>query len=271
MATRPVLEDAAAWVAFEVAPWCGLIPMTRTVELARVLRGSVLSHVPDPLPEGVSGHLPDGVPTSVPHIGFLAVPEVGRRHSDGRILGLVVSIPNHLDIGSRDATLLGIELWERARVGRPLELRMGRSGVVEILRSCRQTVSVVRTDEWAQPSRLWTSATPLALPRHPGDPRRGNLQTRARAWARATETVARCCEHIGLRAPLHVEVSQASHLDGARPAFEYPLFSQGRGGRGGVVRWLTHASVEFDDEVCGPMVLGSGRFLGLGLMRPVVQ
>ena len=58
------------------------------------------------------------------------------------------------------------------------------------------------------------------------------------------------------------------HLVGARPAQDFPVFRQGRGASGGVVRRLIHASVEFPDEVSGPLVLGSGRFMGLGLMRP---
>ena len=66
-----------------------------------------------------------------------------------------------------------------------------------------------------------------------------------------------------------VRVSLVSHIVGARPANDFPVFRQGHGANGGVVRRLVHASVEFAVPVRGPLVLGSGRFLGLGLMRPV--
>ena len=261
---------AGDWIVFELEAPHRRTPMTRTVELARVLRKSVLKHVADPPPEGVSGHLPDGTPTGSPHIAFLALPNVGHEHGDGRIMGLVVSLPRGLDDMARNATLRGIGLWERERDGRSLQLTMGRNGVVEMRRRQPPFALVsLRPQVWARPSRWWTSATPVALPTHPGDLRRGSPAARARAWARAEEAVAKSCEHVGLPRPVEVRVSLVSHLVGARPAKDYPAFRQGRGAGGGVVRRLVHASIEFAEPVRGPLMLGSGRFLGLGLMRPV--
>ena len=261
---------AGDWIVFELEPSHRRLPMTRTVELTRVLRDAMLSHVPDPLPEGVSGHLPDGTPTGLPHIGFLALPNVGHQHADGRIMGLAISLPRGLDAESRGATLRGIGAWERERGDRPLQLRMGRNGTVGMTREQPPFALVsLRPTAWARPSRWWASSTPVALPVHPGDLNRGSLPARAKAWARAEEAVAKSCEHIGLPRPADVRVSLVSHLVGARPARDFPVFKQGRAGRGGFVRRLVHASVEFADEIRGPLILGSGRFLGLGLMRPV--
>ena len=263
-------SSAGDWIVFEVEPHDRYRPMTRTVEFARVLRESVLSHVPDPLPEGVSGHLPDGTPTGSPHIAFLALPNVGHEYGDGRLMGLAVSLPRSLDEAARRATLRGIGEWERERGDEPLELTMGRGGVVEMrMRQPPFALVSLRPSVWARPSRWWASATPVALPAHPGNLRRGSSAARAKAWARAEEAVAKSCEHVGLPRPLDVRVSLVSHFVGARPANEYPVFKQGRGSNGGVVRRLVHASVEFAEPVRGPLVLGSGRFLGLGLMRPV--
>ena len=246
------------------------LPMTRTVELARVLRESILSHVPDPLPEGVSGHLPDGTPTGSPHIAFLALPNVGHEHADGRIMGLAVVVPTELDAVARNATLRGIGSWERESADTPLRLTMGRGGVVEMRRRQPPVALVsLRPRVWARPSRWWTSAVPVALPAHPGNLRRGSPAARAKAWARAEEAVAKSCEHIGLPRPVDVRVSLVSDLVGARPANDFPVFRQGREATGGVVRRLVHAYVEFAEPVRGPLVLGSGRFLGLGLMRPL--
>ncbi len=255
------------WIIFELSPAHRLKPMTRTVEFTRVLRQAILKYVPDPVPEGVSGHLPDGTPTSSPHIAFLALPNVGHEHGDGRIMGLAVSLPQDLDEVARNATLRGIGLWERERRNTPLRLTMGQGGEVQMHRRQPPFALVsLRPHVWGRPSRSWTSVTPIALPTHPGDLRRGSPAARAKAWARAEAAVARSCKHVGLPNPSDVRLSFVSQLVGARPANDYPTFRQG-----GVVRRLVHAAVEFAEPVSGPLMLGSGRFLGLGLMRPVIE
>ncbi|MCY4623050.1 MAG: type I-U CRISPR-associated protein Csb2 [bacterium] len=269
---RPATEGD--WIVFELMPSDRRRPMTRAVELARVLREAVLSHVQDPLPEGVSGHLPDGTPTVSPHIGFLALPNVGHEHADGRIMGLAVSLPHALDNLARRATLRGIGKWEREENGVewPLHLRMGRAGDVRMARTPPPHALVsLRQGVWARPSRWWTSTTPVALPVHPGDLRRGSPTARAKAWDRAAEAVSRSCEHVGLPRPTGVRLSLTANLVGARPARDYPVFRQGRKDSAGVVRQLVHTSIEFAEVVRGPLLLGSGRFLGLGLMRPVAE
>lgn len=260
---------AGDWIVFELRPPRSR-PMTRTVELMRVLRQSVLSHVPDPPPEGVSGHRHDGRPTTAPHIAFLALPNVGHQHGDGRIMGMAISLPYGLDGAARNAILRGVGAWESKRGDRSVQLRMGRNGTVEMQRVQPPFALVsLRPAVWARPSRWWASATPVALPAHPGNLRRADPVARAKAWARAEEAVARSCEHVGLPRPTDVRVSFVSHLLGARPARDFPIFKQGRAGNGEVVRRLVHVAVEFAEEVRGPLMLGSGRFLGLGLMRPV--
>ncbi|MXZ53330.1 MAG: type I-U CRISPR-associated protein Cas5/Cas6 [Acidimicrobiaceae bacterium] len=265
-------STAGDWIVFELEPRHRRMPMTRTVEVARVLRQSILRHVPDPLPEGVSGHLPDGTPTGSPHIAFLALPNVGHEHGDGRIMGLAVTLPQDLDEVARNAALRGIGLWERERGDQPLCLTMGGGRVVEMRRRQPPFALVsLRPPVWARSSRWWASVTPVALPTHPGCLNRGSATARAKAWARAEEAVAKSCEHVGLPRPADVQVSLVAHCVGARPANDYPVFRQGRGAAGGVVRRLVHASIEFAKPVRGPLMLGSGRFVGLGLMRPVVR
>ena len=69
--------------------------------------------------------------------------------------------------------------------------------------------------------------------------------------------------------PLAVDISLNPFTVGARPAASFPAFRQkGRDGKL-IKRQLVHASLTFERPVAGPVMLGTGRFLGLGLMRPV--
>ena len=265
-------NTAGQWIVFEFMPGSRSFPATRAVELATAMRAAVFHHVEDPIPEEISGHLPDGRPTDVPHVAFLPLPYVGFEHADGRLLGLAVSVPAAVSGHARRAVYRAIGNWERAaeQVGHDdLKLTLGAQRVVRL---CRQrgpaTLISLRPDAWSRASYRWVSATPIALPRHPGRLGGGSAAARARAWASAESSVTLACGHVGLPEPISVDVSQSPLIKGARPTRRFPAFSQnGRTGQP-VRRQLLHASVTFEHPVAGPLVLGAGRFLGLGLMRP---
>ncbi len=265
------------WVVFELQPKYRRSPITRTVEFTQVLRRTLLSYAPEPIPEGLSGHLPDSKPTTAPHVSFLALPNVGHEHADGRIMGLAVSLPYGLDPLARNATLRSISHWEQyygtdlGERERELQLKMGERGSLKLQRKQPPFPLVtLNPGLWFRKSRWWASVTPVALPTHPGQLRRGSPNARARAWARAEEAVAKCCEYVGLPHPHDVRISFSPFVVGTRRASDFPMFRQGRG-KNVTARRLMHVAVEFPELVSGPLVLGSGRFLGLGLMRSVVE
>ena len=228
------------------------------------MRAAVFHHAEDPIPEEISGHLPDGKPTAVPHVAFLPIPYVGFEHADGRLLGLAVSVPDGVSACARRAVYRAIGNWERAVGHDDLRLTLGAQGVVQL---CRlrgpATLVSLRPDAWSRASCRWVSAIPIALPRHPGRLGGGTAAARAKAWASAESSVTLACRHVALPEPMSVDVSQGPLIKGARPTRRFPEFSQRS-----VRRQLLHASVTFEHPVAGPLVLGAGRFLGLGLMRP---
>lgn len=267
-------NTAGEWVVFEFAHGSRFFPSTRAVELATSMRGAILRYAQDPIPEGVSGHRSDGTPVSGPHVAFLPLPYVGFEHADGRVLGIAVSVPYSLGDDMRRAVFRAIGIWEHTNEDRQrpyaLKLMLGREGVVHMSR-LRGPADVVtlRPDVWRRPSRRWLSATPIALPRHPGRLVGGTVAAQAKSWEQAEATVADACTHVGLPEPASVEVALRPYTVGARPARHFPAFSQkGRSGKP-VRRQLVHASLTFDRPVTGPLMLGAGRFMGLGLMRPV--
>ena len=258
------------WLVFSFRKGSNRYPSTMAVELAAALRGAVFRHARDPMPEGLSGHREAGQPSTDPHVGFLSLPWVGYDYADGRLMGVAVALPERLELESRRALLRSVGSWER--VDSPLVLTLGRRGRVEMdrIRGLSPQVSL-RSGIWSQPSRRWVSATPIALPTHPGRLGSGSTESRRKAWNRAEQAVRDSCQHVGLPDPVDVAVSLAPLMTGARPAPAFPAFRQsGRDGRP-IARRLVHAALSFERPIVGPLVLGSGRYLGLGLMRPMSE
>ena len=277
---RPTQPDettpntAGEWLVFEFSYRNRAFPSTRTVDLATAMRGAILHHAEEPIPPELTGHDADGRPVSKPHAAFLPLPYVGFEHADGRVIGVAVSVPGSLSAEARRALYVAVGKWEKEAGGGdyPLRLTLGRDGVAWMgrLRGDAERVTL-RPNTWRRPSRRWVSATPVALPRHPGRLTGGTAEARARAWALAEAAVEASCEHVGLPAPAAVEVSLSPFVTGARHARDFPAFGQpGRDGRP-VRRQLVHAALEFEHPVSGPLMLGAGRFLGLGLMRPMPE
>jgi CRISPR-associated protein Csb2 len=212
----------------------------QAVTLAAALRNAVMSRVPDPIPAQVSGH---GAPGR-PHVGFLALPDVGHDHADGHILGLALAIPRDLpaaDLGTLVRAVL-IDPLTRLRLpgGRSVALQYGadRSGL--------------QPSRWGARSREWVTATPLMLDGH------------LRPGRDEASEVARSLAIAGYPRPTHVEVSPAPLAAGGvwRPR-------PGTLPAGRPHRRLVHARVVFAEPVTGPVLTGSMRYLGLGLLLPV--
>ena len=258
------------WIVFEFAHDSRALPASRISELARAMRATILYYADDPIPEELSGHKPTRIPTSIPHVAFLPLPYVGFERADGRLLGIAISVPKALSDDGRRATFRAIGTWEREADKGQMELTMGSQGVVHISRLHGPAAMVsLRPGVWQRPSRRWVSATPIALPKHPGKLGKGTPAARAKAWEQAEEAVRIACSHVGLPEPLTIEVSLNPFITGARNTTSFPVFSQkGMNGRP-TRRQLVHASLLFKDTVAGPLMLGAGRFFGLGLMRPM--
>jgi len=125
--------------------------------LTSALRKTVMSRIPDPIPAQLSGH---GAPGR-PHLGFLALPDVGHEHADGHLLGVALAVPR--DLPPADLTLL-----LRAVIMDPLsQLRMpgGRTLTLQY-GSDRYGLQPVRWAASARGSREWVTATPLMLDGH---------------------------------------------------------------------------------------------------------
>ena len=222
------------------------------------------------IPEVVSGHTPDGSPTRRPHVSIVPMAFVGSRYSDGRVFGFALIPPPGESLlrveGLRKAfeTVAPYRKEEQRRVltlqgpplRKPLLLAPERLGGDR-----RRSLD---TDPYLAESTRWASVTPIVLDRHLK--RGGENEVRA--------LVVRACQNAGLPPPDpdRIQVGKHSAVSGAapaRPSTSEPRWLRWRLPQSLESRQLVHAVIDFDRGVRGPVLLGAGRFTGLGLFRSV--
>lgn len=265
-------NTAGEWIIFELEHRSRWLPVTRAPELASAMRDAVIRYAEPPTPAEVSGIGPDGMPVDTPHLAFLALPLVGSRYADGRVMGVVLSIPDGVSEAGRLAIYRAVGTWENSAGRRPT-LRLADGSVKVRLKRLLETAEArtLQPKVWSREALRWISVTPIALPRHPGQLSGGTAAARAKAWQAAEEAVVASCEHVGLPTPVNMHLSLSPLIRGARHVRDCPPF-QRKGKQGEVVRrQLVHAALTFDEPIHGPLMLGAGRFAGLGLMRPISE
>lgn len=249
------------------------VPSVRAVDVAQAFRGALMKHARQPVPEILSGHDEDGNPSTQPHAAFVPLPFVGHQRADGALLGVAVIVPTTASNDDRQEILRAIARWQDSeRVedeeNPTLRLLLGSAGTLEIEQVVPGTTvpATLRDSTWSRPSRSWLSVTPVALDRNPGDLYSDDVVKAEAAYAEAADILARSCERIGLPRPERVDVLPSATLPGTEKARRFPPFpfdaAKGR-------RVKVHAHLRFGEAVTGPVILGAGRYLGLGLFRPV--
>lgn len=248
----------------EIAPTGGErrpgLPLTCAEEIARALRGALLRHAADPPPAVLSGHTPDGRRLERPHAAFLALPGSGSPCADGA----AIVLPREIDPADRQAVLLAAARWERSG----LRLVLGKLGAMQLRRvDAPASGDHLGPARWLGPAWRWATVTPVALHHNPGDLTARDSAKAARAARRAAEIVAEACTHVGLPRPSHVRVMRRSPFPGIPMAPEFMPFPRKdeRPGSGRLKRVCVHTELEFAEPVEGPVLLGAGRYFGVGV------
>jgi CRISPR-associated protein Csb2 len=225
----------------------GLRPQAAlTAMFTDALRSAVLRQAGRAAPDVLHGHGADGRP----HVAFLALPDVGGQHSDGHLLGMAVAVPD-LPTDERAAVLRAVLGLRRPGLDGVVEIDVRGIGGVELL----YQPGLVRPwgaspQRWRQGSRRWASATPVVLDRYPKRP------------AQVEEEVRGSLRRVGLPEPVEVQISNEPLLPGAVRLRACDLPRQVKG------RLFRHIAVTFDRPVAGPVLVGAGRYLGVGLLAP---
>lgn len=221
--------------------------------VAATLRAALMAHGPQPTPSWLGGHEPGerSGPASTPHVGFVALPDVGHPHAGGHLLGCAILLPRALDAGQRRQALVTLGHIEE------LVFRDGRRWRVEPVGPDAALAGLQRST-WTRSSRTWGSVTPVVLDRYPEEP----------FGDEAAAIVRRACVFAGLPEPDGVELGPVSWVAGAPPARDFAPMP-GKPGR--PARWHLHVRLRFDQLVAGPMAIGAGRYQGFGLCRPLAE
>jgi CRISPR-associated protein Csb2 len=255
------------WVLFERVG--GSRPLaSRTTDVARALRGGLIEvHGNQDLPATLSGHAENG-PTEQPHVAFVPLPFVGHEHADGALMGCALVMPRELHGPDRELLLRLIAKWEQERGSDrgDLTLAGGTLPPFHIRRVDVSAKAALDPMRWSRSSARFITATPIALDKNPGNLRSNQDGTARKAALEAQNCISDACLYVvGVR-PVSVEVSLAPLLPGAQHVRAF-LPWPGRPGRTPRVR--VHADIQFAAPVRGPLLLGAGRYFGLGLCLPV--
>lgn len=255
------------WVLFERVG--GSRPVaSRTTDLARALRGALLEvHGSRDLPATLAGHSESG-PTEQPHVAFVPLPFVGHEHADGSLMGCALVLPRALAKPDRERLLRLVAKWEKERSDHrgDLTLAGGTLPPFIVRRVDVSAKAALDPARWCRASARFLTATPIALDRNPGNLRSNQDGAATKAALEAQRTISDACLRVVGARPCSVEVSLAPLLPGAQHVSDF-LPWPGRPGRTPRVR--VHADIHFDAPVAGPLLLGAGRYFGLGLCLPV--
>lgn len=251
------------------------LPSTSAAGLSRQIRRAIMSFAEQPVVEMLSGHQPDGSTTQQPHLAIVPLPVVGNEFADGAILGVALILPAECAEQERRAVLKAVAEFER-HSGRPdetdeptLTIHLGEVGDLELQRLAwgETKRSSLQGRRWTRASRRWASVTPVALDRNPGELHHPDSVRRQAAFDEATDTVREAVRRVVPQGSLTaIDVVRSCVVPGTAKPRNFPRFpSDTRRTQ----RVLVHVRLVFSEAVTGPLLIGAGRYQGLGLCLPV--
>ena len=206
----------------------------------------------------ICGHGPDGGKVEGPHVAVLALPSILGPYPDGRV--------RRLALEGVVANLHGRELVDDGKGTGVVLRRETDAGWLALL-----------TGEATE----WESVTPMVLDRPEfvrkdwkglghADLRRAALAGDSRAAlelgrslaTRRESLVREALDRMGLGHVCSVELTRAPWRAGMYPSVQYRANSYLKASP------RFHVRVSFRESVRGPLVVGRGRYVGLGLLRP---
>jgi CRISPR-associated protein Csb2 len=274
---RQVAYDCPpTWLLFDLLSPDGKLsplPLHRIVELTQRVRDHAAEKLKTALKGKVEtvhnvfiGRRDAGEPDKAARLRIAPLPSIGHPHVDHAIRRILVDIPPNCPLGAGDV--------EWAFSGLPLVSDRG-----EILgelapggdRGMLKNYGIAENPSF----HVWRTVTPAALPQQAARRRIEPTRLRQRSEQKgggerveeenlAAAAVRHALRHVDVRAKVETVRVQREPFEAkgerVEPFAPGTRFPKER---------LWHVEIAFAEAVRGPLVLGDGRYLGLGLMAPV--
>ena len=218
------------------------LPCEALLTLTEAFRNAILKLASDEgnIVEMLSGH------GEHPHCAFAALPFAGYPHASGKLMGVSLILPRKIDPLARRHVLRACAALERLNLREVLG-----DWEVEIANFDVPQKSLMPLPG-SHLRSFWSTVTPIVLDRFP----KKNLSV--------DEILQTACERVGLPHPVGIEHGPFSHLEGVPPVPEFRLLRKANDR----AKWGVHATLTFDQPIKGPLLIGAGRYFGLGLLKP---
>lgn len=195
-------------------------------------------------------------------IRIIPIPSIGHAHADHAIRRVLLEIPASCPLRADDLNWAfnGVELGQDGDLGRL---------------TLANDMTFIEHFGVGKDSTVWQTVTPAALPesakRRRIEPSRQveeakNATERAHEQQQARTAVLTALRHAGIKADVLDIIVQRepfqTHGERAEAFAPGTRFAKER---------LWHVAIEFRKAVQGPLVVGDGRFLGLGVFAPVAD
>jgi CRISPR-associated protein Csb2 len=224
-----------------------------TLSVLAAFRGAIQKHVPDPVPEYLSGHAPESTPTNPvrsekPHVAFIPLAFVSAQHATGEILGAALLLPTTLTLEQRS------QCWDV--VSSITELAMPWGRWIVSLADAEERRRALQHETWVRPHTIWSTVTPFVFDRYPKD-----------AYGKEAEQVVRAAfARVGLPEPCELDLHYNPwHLGVPKAA----LFPPAPARPGKPQRYHCHVWARFEQPISGPVIAGAGRYYGYGFFAPL--
>lgn len=255
--------DSELRVAWPLAAASSLVIAAR--EAARARLNAAMPNRTDEIDRHLVGRKADGsnAAPAEDRVRVVPIPSIGMHYADRGIRRLLVEVPAACPLRSDDVRwgFSGAELFD-PETGELQDLALVPTDDDDMLRHYGVGTR----------ARVFRTVTPVAVPeaakrrrieptRRATEAKRGMERVVEIAGARAA--VLQALRHVDVRAPVETIRAQREPFDAAGDRVE--AFAEGT--RFEKER-LWHVEIAFGAPVPGPLLIGDGRFLGLGLMAP---